>query len=501
MRAVLAGDLGGSALKAALVDQAGRFLAQAAVARPLPMDQQGFSELDPELWWTDFLEACRDLFKAARDVEVVGVCLGGLTRTQVFLDATGRSIRPAITWADARAAREAERISQVRDELGVKTWGPINAYHTLARLVWLQAREPHNFARLALVLEPKDYLIFRLTGRPVGDAVSQARLLTLEGQPAQSLLEKLGLKPSFFPALLEPQDQAGSIAPGLPEPLDRLAGRPIFAGSMDAWLAAVGLGALEPGQVFNVSGTSEVLGLVTDRPREAPGLVTLPWGRNRFQIGGPSQAGADCLAWLAEVLDREVGDLLSDLSGREKAGEPLLFLPYLRGERTPLWEPDARGLFLGLGRSHHRLDLARAVIEGVALANCQVLTLAENAAGAPAQEVRLGGGAARSAVWAQIKADVLDRPVIRPACPESGLLGAAVTAFTGLGEFSDLAQAAEALVKIEAVHRPDPLKTGYYRRLYDLWLEVQTAGLELSKELVKLERDKTDRNEVIRRTE
>jgi xylulokinase len=474
------------------VERAGNLIAQASLERPLAQDERGFSEMDPEGWWADFSEAVRRLLDQAPAAQVAGLCLGGLTRTQVFLDQAGQAVRPAITWADSRAGQEAELIVELQAGLGLKTWGPVNAFHTLARLLWLKEHEPESFARLALVLEPKDFIVFRLIGRPVGDLVSLARLLTPEGRLPKPLWARLGLPLDLLPPLFEPQARAGLVQAGLPEPLDRLAGRPVFVGSMDAWLAAVGLGALDPGQAFDVSGTSEVLGLVTARPVEAPGLVTLPWGQDRFQIGGPSQAGADCLAWLAEATGREVAELSAEAAAAPSSAEPLLFLPYLRGERTPLWEPDARGLFVGLSRSHGRADLTRAVVEGVALANRQVLSLAEGAAGAPAAEIRLGGGAARSALWAQVKADVLGRPVLRTACPEAGLLGAAMVALAGLGEFDDLAQAVAAMVQIEAVHDPDPARTGHFGRLFELWREAQAAGLGLTKRLVDLGRARLD---------
>jgi xylulokinase len=491
MKAVLAYDLGGTSLRAGLVDQVGKLVGPAVVKCALTIDERGFSEMDPEGWWKDLLHATDLLLDLpqASVIEVVGVCLGGITRTQVFLDGKGQPLRPAISWADSRATLEAEeiRVNQASMGLEGQTYGPINAFHPLARLVWLKKKEPDIFRQLASVVEPKDYLNFRLTGELASDVPAQARLLRrTDDRFAQELCMAVGLSPGLFPILLPPEEMVGRVKSGLPPPLDRLAGRPVLVGSMDAWLAALGIGANHAGRAFNISGTSEVLGLVTTKKVEAPGLVDLPWGFGLFQIGGPSQAGADCLAWLAELFGRtEPSALLNDLDSFARHQESVLFLPYLRGERVPLWKPGARGLFLGLNRNHGRNDLIWAVLEGVAMANRQVLSLAEKACGKPADEVRIGGGAARSETWCQIKADVLGRPVIRTENPEPGLLGAAMVAWVGLNKFNTFDEAESAMVKVERRFNFDPVRTQAYDRLFDLWLQVQAAVLPLTQALVE----------------
>jgi xylulokinase len=491
MEVVLVYDLGGTSFRAGLVSRNGEMVGPAVVKHDLTVDERGFSELDPEGCWKDLLRVTGLLLELplAAGTEIVGLCLGGMTRTQVFMDGQGRSLRPAISWADSRAFEEAEEIKARQALLGAagQTFGPVNAFHPLARLVWLKDHEPDIFTQLSTVVEPKDFLNFRLTGELAGDLPAQARLLRRTDQcVAEELCLAAGLSSALFPDLLQPEDTLGVVKLGLPSPLDRLAGRPVLVGSMDAWLAALGMGANHPGRAFNISGTSEVLGLITTRRVEAPGLVDLPWGSGLFQVGGPSQAGADCLAWLAELFGRpEASALLDDLPSVARNQETVLFLPYLRGERTPLWNANARGLFLGMNRSHGRADLIWAVLEGVALANRQVLSLAETAAGGPAGEVRIGGGAARSKTWCQVKADVMGRPVVRPVNSEAGLLGAAMVAWTGLKEFGTFDQAETALVKVERRFTSDPARTRVYDRLFELWLRVQTASLPLAQALVE----------------
>ena len=494
MDLILACDLGGTSLKGALVTFEGRIKASQAVSfQPPAMDGRGFSELEPEVWWTEFL-GLTDRLLAAPEVlpdRVAGVCLCGLTRTQVFLDREGRSVRPAISWADGRAQDQARRIIALARNQGPasQTFGPINAFHTLARLLWLKEEEPESFGRVEKVLEPKDFLNFRLTGLAAGDNISLARLLNVPKRAfCRELLAGLDLDPELIPPLLDPWEKLGRVGPGLPPPLDRLAGTTVFVGGMDAWCGCLGTGALKPGRAYNVSGTSEVLGLVVEKYRESRGLVSLPWGPGLFQIGGPSQAGADCLAWILEVLQggtsgRAVEEALEGLGSPPRDRQPVLFLPYLRGERAPLWEPEARGALVGLDRGHGRADFLWSVMEGVAMANRQVLESVTGGWTEAGDQVRISGGAAESDLWCQVKADVLARPVVRTEVREAGLLGAAMVALRGLGRFTGLDQAQENLVRVERVFSPNEGRAAFYDRLYPKWREAQQLLLPLTRHL------------------
>jgi xylulokinase len=284
----------------------------------------------------------------------------------------------------------------------------------------------------------------------------------------------------------------------LDAPFDCLAGIPVFVGGMDAWCASVGMGCTFDGCAINISGTSEVFGLVVSEFLESEGLITVPWGEGLYHIGGPSQVGADCLRWFLETFCAgsqgiDPYDLLTDLKCCRRRSRPIIFLPYLRGERTPLWDPEARGLFLGINRNHARTDFLWAVLEGVALANRQILDLATGGYPARADQVRIGGGAARSDLWCQVKADVLQLPVIRTAAAETGLLGSALLGWCGLGTYSSLAEGQSKMIRIERTFEPQSGPGGQRARAYDLiyerFLEIQAVALPLFRSLAKAERD------------
>lgn len=476
MALVLAVDLGGSGLRAALVAADGS-LRSAVASRP---GDGSVGNADPDLWWWELGDAAAELAAQEPDgfAALEGICICGMTRTQVFVGSDGEAVRPAIGFGDTRAADVVERAEQTLDLAGLPEAANLNPYHPAARLLWLKQAEPANYAATARVLEPKDWLAFRLTGVARSDAVSCARLrAAAEPVAGRSLLDALGLDAGLLPEIVAPTATVGRVRAGLPAPFDRLAGVPVFCGSHDTWAGVVGLGALMPGRAYNVAGTSEVLGLITGRAVAAPGLVTINWGEG-WQVGGPSQSGGATVRHALRLLGRGGEDpaaAVASLETADLADEPPLFLPFLEGERVPYWDAELRGAFIGLSAEHGPADLLWAVLEGIALLNREVLRRAEAAAGRPAEVVRLGGGGSRSDLWARIKADALGRPVELTAQPEAGLVGAAAVAWTGLGRYPDLASAQAATVRVARRIDPDPARAAAMDRRAELWAEMQAA--------------------------
>lgn len=489
MSIVLVCDLGGTSFRAAFVDDTGTIRAQHAIAGPASRDDSaGRSEIEPDAWWDLLVKACAGLTAEAPAlfdaIEAVAIC--GVTRTQIFLDRDGRSLRPAMTWKDTRADALAAGLREKLDPAHPES-AAVNAFHPLARLAWLREQEPDTFGKLACLLEPKDYLNCRLTGRQASDPVSLARLLAAAApHGGRDLLEAAGIPASILPEMLEPWQQVAPIQSGLPAPLDRLAGKPVFCASNDTWAAVVGLGAMRDGFAYNISGTTEVLGVVGREPARAEGLLTVDW-RGLFQLGGPSQTGADTVSWLLALLGRDgaaVGQEIDALLSGPRQPLPPLFLPYLQGERVPYWDPSLRGALIGLNRRHGQTDLAFAVLEGIACLNRIVLERAEAALGRAASEIRFGGGAAANPVWSQIKADLCGRPVVVAVSREPGVLGAAIIAFAGLGRFASLADAQQRLVTVARRFEPDPARKPAYDALYALFRRAEAALAPISRDLV-----------------
>ena len=489
---VLSVDLGGSGLRAALVSPSGAVRADNAVSLPLPPADRGVSEVDPDVWLHALEEAVAALAQGRSEVfgRIRAICIGGFTRTLVPVDGSGRPIRAAITWRDTRARAEADELAEMTAGLDV---GPIDAFHPLARVMWLTRHEPAALGSTAALLEPKDFLNQALTGAPTSDPISMARLVEFPNEAIQHMLwEVAGLDQSKVPAMNAPDQIIGPVRDGLGPPLDRLAGVPVLCGCIDTWMAVLGLGALRHGHGYIISGTSEVVGAFSDRPVAAEGLMTVRWAQQLWQVGGPMQGGADTLAWFREAIDSPtVGRLpldrrLTGAGAARRNPDPVLFLPYISGERTPLWRSDAHGAFLGIDRNHRSHDLLWAVVEGIALANREILARATAAGVAMPEQIRIGGGVAANDVWCQVKADVLNRPVARVEASRAGLVGAAAAAWTALGHYASLDHAQDAMAKPQQVFAPDLRRTAAYDGLYDAFLALRNATLDRAARLPRL---------------
>jgi len=486
MSRILAVDLGGSTLKAGLLTLEGTV--KASVAFPVGFDEDGTgrSEQHPDRWWRAFTDAV-DALAARNGLDApAAVVACGATRSQVFLDVRECPVRPAIGFRDTRASGAAEQTLQrpgVADHPEAKH---LDAFHPLARLLWLREAEPEAWAATRTVLDPKDWLVLRLTGHAASDPISQERLTAAFAGGRGSLAALAGIDRSVLPPLRAPHCRIGPVRTGLGGVLEVLAGVPVFCGSHDTWCAVAGLGALAPGCGYCVSGSSETAGLLAPHPARADGLLTVRWGDGLWQIGGPGLNGAIVMDWLADLLapgDGPPERRIMQVVPAAPAHRPLLFHPYLNGERTPHWDADLRGALLGLDRDHGPADIARAVMEGVALLNREVLERAEQAAGFPAKRIFLAGGGARNPAWAQIRADVLGREIVVPHDVDAGLAGCLAVARAGLGHFADVTEAARSIARAPRSVHPNPAMRGRCDALWEAFRATHRLVVEASHRL------------------
>lgn len=441
---VLAADLGGSALKLGLVDGSGCLVASAVrpLAERLPATDR--VEQDPLVWWDALSELTIGLV-AGRADRVCGLVVTGATRCEVLVDAAGRPLLGAILFRDRRARAEAEELTA---DPALEAVQPIDASHPLARLLWLARRAGPALGRARHLLEPKDFLAFRLTGVAARDPLSAARL---EAPGVAEAVRRHRLPLALLPEARPLGARLGGLLPGPAAKLGLAPGVPVVAAPMDAWCATLAIGAVAHGRAYASAGSSEVAGLIVDRPVAAAGLLAPLWGEGLWHLGGPSLAGGAGLDWLARLLGRPLEALLAELGETLPAETAPLALPWPAGERVPFAAPDLRARLLGLEEGHGPADLVRAWLEALAFWDRLVLDRAEAAAGLRAAELRLTGGLAAAPVVARLKAAALARPVLAFAAREGALLGAAGLAWTGLGRFADLAAAQEVLA--EAPHR------------------------------------------------
>ncbi|WP_407159525.1 xylulokinase [Bradyrhizobium sp. STM 3557] len=425
-------DVGTSGVKAVLEDDAGAMVAAASRALSLSQPAPLWSEQDPEAWVSATIGAVDDLAKShPRETAAVrGVGLSGQMHGATLLGKDGWPLRPAILWNDGRSHGECAELERRCPELHAIAGNLAMPGFTAPKLLWVAKQEPDVFAKLAKVLLPKAYVRYRLTGEMVEDMSDAAGTLWLDvGQRrwSETVLAATGLDLSHMPRLVEGSEPSAELHGDLARRWGMTSRVVVAGGAGDCAASAIGLGAIAPGDAFLSLGTSGVLFRVTDRFAPQPASAVhafchaLP---NLWHQMGVMLSAAASLSWLARILETSEADLLAPLGNAVARPSPVQFLPYLDGERTPHNDAAAAACFANLRSAAGRQDLTQAVLEGVAFAARDML-VALGASERPITELDFVGGGSRSALWAQIAADVLGIVVHRV---EEGEVGAAMGA-------------------------------------------------------------------------
>jgi xylulokinase len=465
---VLAIDIGTTSVKAAVFDLRGHSLHSFAAPLATTRAAGGIVEQNPQHW----LDQVQEALAAVRAVKLAeGIGAIGITsqvNTHVFVDAAGRALAPAIVWQDGRAASDAAELdTRIEAEDRLRWWGApmgIDASHALARMAWMARHRPEVWERTEAVLLPKDFVIRSLTGARVSDPMSNIGLVGPDLAYVGELLTLLPGAAERLPSLVPAPSEAGRIAlvPGGHEV-------PVSVGIMDAWAGFFGVGLRAEGDAAYLSGTSEVLAVASDYAAGEPGILVFPRLGDLRVHAGPTQSGGASVAWFCRAFGTTPADMAAEVEGAGHDLRAPLFLPHLAGERAPLWDPSARGAFLGLDAEMGRAALARGVMEGVAFSARLLAESLDRSAGRRLDAVLCGGGGFRSDAWNQIRADVTGRVLKRAAVPDPGLLGAAALGAVAAGLQADLPSALADLVAHDRTYEPDPGRAARYDKLFALY--------------------------------
>ncbi|MBL8258628.1 MAG: xylulokinase [Candidatus Competibacteraceae bacterium] len=479
---VLGFDIGTSGVKAVLLDEEGAVRHQATAEHPVSNPQPLWSEQDPESWWESCRSATAALKAAGAPLNAIkAVGLSGQMHGATLLDAHNRVLRPCILWNDGRSHAECLELEAGLPDFRDRCGNMAMPGFTAPKLLWVRKHEPELFARIAKALLPKDYLQWRLTGQFASDLSDAAGTLWLD--PAKrdwddALLAETGLNRCHMPTLYEGCQIVGELTAAAAAALG-LPRVPVVAGAGDNAGGAVGVGVIDPGQGFLSLGTSGVLFVVSAAHHACPERTVhafchcLP---RRWHQMSVSLSAANSLAWLARTVEREVGELLARLEASGKTETPVLFLPYLSGERTPHNDPRAVGQFHGLTNASDLNDLTLAVLEGVAYSFYDGLDALRSAGSAP-RELDLIGGGARSRVWRQLLADALDIPLVYRAGGDVGpALGAARLAMIGAAGGDVEAAIRRVCVQPppQEAHPPRPARAAYHRHQLERYRALYT---------------------------
>ncbi|GHD44515.1 xylulokinase [Mycetocola manganoxydans] len=467
---IIAHDLGTTGNKASLHTDDGRLLSAVTVGYPARFADGGLAEQDPEDWWNAVVQATRDLLARANadPAAITGLTISGQMMGAVLLDAEYRPVRPAIIWADTRSSAQTTALESIIGQgrayslLGHR----LNPTYSLEKIMWVRDNEPDVFARVRHFCVAKDFVIHRLTGRLATDRSDASATNAYDqalGAWSPDMLAAAGLDVSLFPEILASTDVVGELTADAASATGLRRGTRVVMGGGDGPIAAVGAGIVSPSDGAYVSlGTSSWISFASDVPVYDPLMRTMTFDnvvQGSYVPTATMQAGGAALAWVSELLSphpssSELSALVADADTAGAASSGLYFLPYLLGERSPHWNPDASGAFLGIGRHHGRAAMTRAVLEGVAF-NLFTCIQAFRESGAVVDRIDAIGGGAASDVWLQILADVWGVPVRRRSIvEEANSLGAAVTAAVGLGLVDDFG-AARGLSEVTAEFTPD----------------------------------------------
>lgn len=476
-------DIGTTGARTIAVDERGMVVASATAGYPLSTPQPDWSEQAPEDWWR---AACATLRVVAVQVmgrEIVGLGLTGQMHGATFLNAADQPIRPALLWNDQRTAAQCAAITKTvgAGRLIAITGNPALTGFQAPKILWLRDAEPANYARVARVLLPKDYVRLRLTGEAATDASDAAGTLLLDVRRrdwSPEILAALGIPREWLPTAYEGPEIAGRLLPGIAAELGLSAGLPVAAGGGDNAAAAVGTGIIEAGPVSVSFGTSGVVFAHADEFRPDPSgrlhafCHAVP---GKYHLMAVTLAAGGALRWWRDLLGSDDYErLTAEAAAVQPGAEGLLFLPYLSGERTPHLDPAARGAFVGLTGRHTRAHLTRAVMEGVVFSLHDGFALIREL-GVPINEVRATGGGARSPLWRQILADTLDLPVRRVVAEEGPAHGAALLAGVASGVWRDLAEAATLVRLRPEQDAPDPAGVRVYAEYAALYRTLYPA--------------------------
>ena len=492
-------DQGTSSTKTALWDAGGAQVAEATAAYELDRPDAVRAEIDPERWWDALCGTVAEVLAASRvrAQDVAAVAVDGIGWTRVPVDDAFRPLMPAMTWLDRRAEAEAAALRAGPDAARFidLAANPLDAAYITPKLAWLRAHEPATFDATRWFLTASGFLVARLTGEATCDLTQAYGFHCFDirrerwDEPAAAAL---CIPLDRLPPIHEAREIAGGIGAAAAARTGLAPGTPVLVGGLDAAFGALGGGVTRPGQTQEQGGQAGGMGMSVSEVVVEPRLIFshhVLRGQYLLQAG---TVGGGALSWFRQIVGRPdvTFESLSAEAATAAAGSGgLLFLPYLAGERTPIWSTAARGVFLGLSYATTRAEMLRSIMEGCAFAVLDNLKVAE-ATGVRVTEWLATGGAARSPVWNQIKADVTGRPLVVALRADGGEgghgLGLFAIAAEAVGLAGDAAETVERLLPRRTTFEPDARRHARYEASFEVYHDLSRGLLATFERLAAL---------------
>ena len=471
-------DLGTSGVKLLLMDSEGKILSKVTREYGLSFPHPGWSEQDPYDWYDHTVAGIKELISDIDPASVRGIGVGGQMHGLVILDEDDKVIRPAILWNDGRTAAETNYLNNEigEDKLASYTGNIAFAGFTAPKIMWVYNNEPENFRRIRKVMLPKDYLIYRLTGAFSCDYSDASGMLLLDVKNKRwspEMLDICHISVDMLPDLHESSDVVGEVRSDILDLLGMTGSVKVVAGAGDNAAAAIGTGTVGAGKCNISLGTSGTIFITSDTFADLDNnaLHSFAHADKGFHIMGCMLSAASCNKWWMDEILRDkdyagAQSLMTDLGTN-----PVYFLPYLMGERSPHNDPSVRAMFIGMSMDTTRTQMTQAVLEGVAYGMRDCLEVARSM-GISIKETCICGGGAKSPLWRKIIANVLNVKVKTLVNDEGPSLGGAILAAVGDGVFADVIEASGKIVEYGECIEPDPDIVAKYERGYQFYREL-----------------------------
>lgn len=481
-------DLGTSGTKFLLVAANGEILAENTQSYEVCYPHSGWSEQSPELWYKAALTGLKELLQGQDKSAVKGISFGGQMHGLVVLDKDDNVIRPCILWNDGRTEQQTKYLNEVigKEKLSEYTGNIAFAGFTAPKILWIKENEPENFAKIAKIMLPKDYLAYKLSGSFCTDYSDASGMLLLDVKNrrwSQKMCDVCGISEQMLPKLYESYEVVGTLKKEIAEELGLSEGVKIIAGAGDNAAAAVGTGVVGEGGCNISLGTSGTLFVSGEKYAEdkVNALHSFCHADGGWHLMGCILSAASCNAWWSDKI-LETNNYAKEQEGLEEylGKNDVYFLPYLMGERSPHNDVNARGAFIGMRPDTTRKQMTLAVLEGVTFALRDCLEAAKKN-GIEVKKTKLCGGGAKSPLWRKIVANVMNMPVEIPQTEQGPSYGGAMLAMVGCGEYKTVKESVEKIVKVKETVYPDQKIAELYEKRYVVFKKLYPSLKEAFK--------------------
>ncbi|MBE5979908.1 MAG: carbohydrate kinase [Paenibacillaceae bacterium] len=484
-------DVGTSACKIAIFDRNGTVLETATGEYEVYYPQTGWAEQDPDEWWRVICSTMKYIFSKSqiKPEEIAGIGIDGQSWSAIAVDKEGSVLTNTPIWMDTRADDICRELSEKVGEQRIfeVAGNSLQPSYSTAKIIWYQRNMPQVYENIYKVLQSNSYIAYRLTGQMIQDLSQGYGFHCFDmhtGTWDQAMCEALGIPANILPDIHPCHEVIGTVTKAAAIQSGLAEGTPVVAGGLDAACGTLGAGVIHGGETQEQGGQAGGMSICIDSYKADPRLIlschVVP---GKWLLQGGTTGGGGAMRWLEKefgAFEREEGrrtgksslDLFNEAAGCIPPGsDGLIFLPYMAGERSPLWNPYAKGVYYGMDFGKTKGHFIRAAMEGVAMSLRHNLEVAAEA-GASVDVLRAMGGSANSLLWTQIKSDVTGKPVIVPSSDTATTLGAAILAGVGVGIYEDFEEAVKLTVENKRYHVPNQADRNIYDRNYRKYLSL-----------------------------